>query len=219
MIALSGLRCKMPEIIDLRKSFEKALEKSVSILNKGGLIVFPTDTVYGLAAKFDEPEAIERIYQVKGRDQTKALAVLVANLDQIKIISPGISENTSKLIKYFWPGALTLILEKREDLKAPLSIDNSIGIRIPDDRFVRELSERIGPLATTSANRSGFPNTTKVDEVLAQIGNLVDLILDGGECEGGIPSSVVDCRSEEVKILRDGAIPKEEIYRILTTEI
>jgi release factor-specific protein-(glutamine-N5) methyltransferase/tRNA threonylcarbamoyl adenosine modification protein (Sua5/YciO/YrdC/YwlC family) len=219
MIALSGLRCKMPEIIDLRKSFEKALEKSVSILNKGGLIVFPTDTVYGLAAKFDEPESIERIYQVKGRDQTKALAVLVANLNQIKILSPRISENTTKLIKYFWPGALTLFLEKREDLKAPLTIDNSIGIRIPDDRFVRELSERIGPLATTSANLSGFPNTTKVDEVLAQIGNLVDLILDGGECEGGIPSSVVDCRSEEVKILRDGAIPKEEIYRILTTEI
>lgn len=217
MIALSELRCEMPEIIDLRKSIEKALEKSVSILNKGGLIVFPTDTVYGLAAKFDEPEAIERIYQVKGRDQTKALAVLVGNLDQIKIISTGISENATKLIKYFWPGALTLILDKREDLKAPLSIDNSIGIRIPDDRFVRELSERIGPLATTSANRSGFPSTTKVDEVLEQIGYLVDLIVDGGECEGGVPSSVVDCRSEEIKILRDGAIPKEEIYNKLAT--
>lgn len=209
----------MPEIIDLRKSFEKALEKSVSILNKGGLIVFPTDTVYGLAAKFDETEAIERIYQVKGRDQTKALAVLVGNLDQLKIISTGISKNATKLIKYYWPGAMTLILEKRGDLKAQLSIDNSIGIRIPDDRFVRELSERIGPLATTSANRSGFPSTTRVDEVLEQIGNLVDLIVDGGECEGGVPSSVVDCRFEEIKILRDGAIPKEEIYRSLSAEI
>ncbi|MBE0687605.1 MAG: threonylcarbamoyl-AMP synthase [Anaerolineaceae bacterium] len=209
----------MPEIIDLRKSFEAALEKSVSILNNGGLIVFPTDTVYGLAAKFDETEAIQRIYQVKGRDQTKALAVLIANLDQIKIISPRISENAMKLIKIFWPGALTVILEKRKEIKTPISTDNSIGIRIPDDPFVRELSERIGPLATTSANRSGFQSTTKIDEVLNQIGDLVDLIVDGGECEGGIPSTVVDCRGEEIKILREGAIPKEEIYNKFSDEI
>jgi L-threonylcarbamoyladenylate synthase len=209
----------MPEIIDLHKSFDQALEKSVSILNNGGLIVFPTDTVYGLAAKFDEPEAIERIYQVKGRDQTKALAVLVANLDQIKIISSRIPENATKLIKHFWPGALTIIFEKREDLMTPLSVDNSIGIRIPDDSFVQQLSLRIGPLATTSANRSGYPSTTKVDEVLDQIGNKVDLIVDGGEIEGGIASSVVDCRGEIIKILREGAIPKEEIFNRLADEI
>lgn len=207
----------MPEIIDLRKSFEEALEKSVFILSKGGLIVFPTDTVYGLAAKFDEVDAIERIYQVKGRDQTKALAVLIGNLEQITIISPSISENATKLINYFWPGALTIIFEKRKELNSPLSIDNSIGIRIPDDPFVRQLSERVGPLATTSANRSGFPSTTKIDEVLDQIGDRIDLVVDGGECEGGVPSSVVDCRGEEIKILREGAISKEEIYNKLAT--
>ena len=209
----------MPEIIDLRNSFEEALEKSVLILNNGGLIVFPTDTVYGLAAKFDETEAIERIYQVKGRDQTKALAVLVSNLDQINIISPRISKNAKKLIKLFWPGALTIILEKREDLNAPLSTDNSIGVRIPDDPFVQQLSERIGPLVTTSANRSGFSSTTNIDQVMEQIGDRVDLIVDGGECEGGIPSSVVDCRGAEIKILREGAILKEEIYNQIATEI
>ena len=209
----------MPEIIDLHKSFEKALEKSVSILNKGGLIVFPTDTVYGLAAKYDESEAVERIYQVKGRDQTKALAVLIANLDQLKNISTGISENGMKLTSLYWPGALTIILEKRDDLKAPLSKDNSIGIRIPNDPFVQQLSERIGPLATTSANRSGFPSTNKVEDVLEQIGDWVDLIVDGGESEGGIPSSVVDCRGDEIRILREGAISKEEIYKQLATEI
>jgi len=205
----------MPEIIDLRKSFEEALEKSVFILNKGGLIVFPTDTVYGLAAKFDEVDAIKRIYQVKGRDQTKALAVLIGNLEQIKIISPSISVNAAKLIKNFWPGALTIIFEKRKDLITPLSIDNSIGIRIPDDPFVQQLSKRVGPLATTSANRSGFPSTTKIDEVLEQIGDRIDLVVGGGECGGGIPSSVIDCRGEEIKILREGAIPKEEIYNKL----
>lgn len=214
MTALSRLRCEMPEIIDLRKSFEKALEKSVSILNKGGLIVFPTDTVYGLAAKFDEDDAIERIYKVKGRDQTKALAVLIGNADQINIISPGISESAMKLTRVFWPGALTIIVKKREDIKTPLSMDNSIGIRIPDDPFVRQLSELVGPLATTSANRSGYPSTTRIETVLYQIGDSVDLIVNGGECEGGIPSSVVDCRGDEIRILREGAISKEDIYII-----
>ncbi len=205
----------MPIIIDLRKSFEGALEQSITVLNNGGLIVFPTDTVYGLAAKFDRNDAIQRIYQVKDREQTKALAVLIAHVDQIKLVSSGLSASAMKLVKFYWPGALTVILEKRDDLLAPLSMDNSIGIRIPDDRFVRSLSEQVGPLATTSANLSGLTSTTNIQEVLNQIGDRVDLIVDGGECAGGIPSTVVDCRGEEIKILREGAIIKEEIIKQL----
>lgn len=208
----------MPKIIKLEESFEEALEQSVSVLNNGGIIVFPTDTVYGLAAKYNQKEAIQKIYQVKGRDQTKALAVLVANLEQIEIISPGLSENAKKLVNFFWPGALTVVLEKRADLEAALSIDNSIGIRIPDDIFVRRLSEQIGPLATTSANLSGQSNPTNIEEVINQIGDWVDLIVDGGECAGGIPSTVIDCRGEEIIILRDGSIPKGEIIKKLTLD-
>jgi L-threonylcarbamoyladenylate synthase len=209
----------MPIIVNLRESFEGALEQSVKVLNNGGLIVFPTDTVYGLASKFDQSEAIQRIYQVKGREQTKALPVLISNLDQIELISKGLSENAIKLARFYWPGALTVILEKREDLQVPLSMDNSIGIRIPDDPFVRNLAEQVGPLATTSANLSGLPNTTNIDEVLKQIGDSVDLIVDGGECAGGIPSTVVDCRGEEIKILREGTISKEEIIMLLISAI
>ena len=209
----------MPIIVDLQESFEEALQQSVKILNNGGLIVFPTDTVYGLASKFDQNEAIQRIYQVKGRDQTKALPVLISNLDQIELISKGLSENALKLARFFWPGALTVILEKREDLQVPLSIDDSIGVRIPDDPFVRKLAEQVGPLVTTSANLSGLPSTTNIDEVLKQIGDWVDLIIDGGECAGGIPSTVVDCRGEEIKILREGTILKEEIIKRLVSDI
>lgn len=207
----------MPIIVDLLKSFDEAIEKSVKILNNGGLIVFPTDTVYGLASKFDQIEAIQRIYQVKGRDQTKALAVLIANLDQIKLVSKGFSKNEERLVRLFWPGALTVILEKKDNLKVSLSMDSTIGVRIPNDPFVRNLAEQVGPLATTSANLSGLPSSTNVDEVLSQIGDWVDLIIDGGECDGGIPSTVVDCRGEEIKILREGAISKEEIIKGLVS--
>lgn len=207
------LSYKMPEIVNLFNSYELAIERSIEVLNKGGLIVFPTDTVYGLASKYDETEAIQRIYQVKGRDQTKALAVLIGNSDQAELIAESISKTASKLMKKFWPGALTIVVQKRLDLKSPLSTDNSIGIRIPNDNFVRALSNKIGPLATTSANLSGFPNTKNIFEVIDQIGNFVDLIIDGGECSGGIPSTVVDSREEEIKILRVGSISKEDIFR------
>ena len=207
----------MPEIINLVNSYPEAVERSINVLNEGGVIVFPTDTVYGLATKYDNYQGIQRIYQVKGRDQTKALAVLIGNIDQADLIASGSPIVSKKLMAKFWPGALTIVLKKRSDLKSPLSVDDSIGIRIPDDKFVRELANHIGRLATTSANRSGFPSITKIDEVIDQIGSYVDLLIDGGECTGGIPSTVIDCRNEKYKILREGAITGEFIDRFLVS--
>lgn len=204
----------MPEIINLKHQFEQALEKSIEILNTGGLIVFPTDTIYGLAAKYDNFPAIQRIYNVKDRDQTKALAVLVGNIPQVEEVSDEIPPNAKRLMEKFWPGALTIVLQKSKKIVTPLSLDNSIGIRIPDDRFVRLLSENIGPLATTSANKSGLQSTTNVSKVLEQIGDLVDLIIDGGESPGGVASTVVDCRKNLIELLREGAISKQELLNL-----
>lgn len=204
----------MPEIINLKHQFEQALEKSIEILNTGGLIVFPTDTIYGLAAKYDNLPAIQRIYTVKDRDQTKALAVLVGNIPQVEEVSDEIPPNAKRLMEKFWPGALTIVLQKSKKIVTPLSLDNSIGIRIPDDRFVRLLSENIGPLATTSANKSGLPSTTNITEVLSQLGDLVDLIVDGGESPGGVASTVVDCRKNVIELLREGAISKQELLNL-----
>lgn len=201
----------MPEIINLNLQFEQALEKSIEILNAGGLVVFPTDTIYGLAAKFDNLSAIQKIYNVKDRDQTKALAVLVGNISQVEDVSDEIPRIAKRLMEKFWPGALTIVLQKRKEIVTPLSQDDSIGIRIPDDRFVRVLSENIGPLATTSANKSGMTSTTNVSEVLGQIGDLVDLIIDGGESPGGIASTVVDCRNNRIEVLREGALTKNKL--------
>lgn len=208
----------MPEIINLKNEFSKALEKAMVSLEAGGVIVFPTDTVYGIAVKYDNQHAIQRIYQIKDRDQTKALPVLIGNTNQFKQISTDITSTTEKLIQKFWPGALTIVLTKNENVKTPLSMDNTIGVRLPNDHFVISLSEKVGPLATTSANKSGLPNTTNVEQVLDQIGEYVDLIIDGGESPGGIPSSVVDCRNDNLILLREGKIKLHELEEVLKLE-
>lgn len=203
----------MVEIINLHKEFNRALEVSINILNNGGLIVFPTDTVYGLAAKMDDDTAIQRIYKVKDRDQTKALAVLIGELDQVEFVGEEVTQNARTLMDKYWPGGLTIVLNKNLKISTQLSQDNSIGIRLPDDKFVQTLTKNIGPLATTSANKSGYPSTTNVTQIKTQLGDLVDLIIDGGESPGGISSTVVDCRFREIGILREGAIPKNEIWK------
>ena len=205
----------MPEIISLKNEFSKALEQAMVSLEAGGVIVFPTDTVYGIAAKYDNQHAIQRIYKIKDRDQTKALPVLIGKINQLKHISTDVTPTIEKLMNKFWPGALTLILTKNENVKTPLSLDNTIGVRLPNDQFVILLSEKVGPLATTSANKSGFPNTTNVELVLDQIGGYVDLIIDGGESPGGIPSTVVDCRDDNLTIIREGKIKLHELEEVL----
>ena len=205
----------MPEIISLKNEFSKALEQAMVSLEAGGVIVFPTDTVYGIAAKYDNQHAIQRIYKIKDRDQTKALPVLIGKINQLKHISTDVTPTIEKLMNKFWPGALTLILTKNENVKTPLYLDNTIGVRLPNDQFVILLSEKVGPLATTSANKSGFPNTTNVELVLDQIGGYVDLIIDGGESPGGIPSTVVDCRDDNLTIIREGKIKLHELEEVL----
>lgn len=201
----------MTSIIDLKDNFELAIQRSTEVLNQGGVIVFPTDTVYGLASRYDNENSIHRIYEIKGRDQTKALAVLIGDLNQLRIVAEDIPEIALTLGEHLWPGALTLVVKKNMQIGTPLSMDNSIGVRIPDDRFVQELAKIVGPLATTSANLSGYPSATNTEDVMDQIGNMVDLVINGGESRGGVPSTVVDCREVPVRILREGAITKQLI--------
>ncbi len=201
----------MTPFIPLKNNFDLAIRQSTVILNQGGVIVFPTDTVYGLAARYDNEIAIHRIYEVKGRDHTKALAVLIGDVQQLEIVAENVPEIALVLGEHLWPGALTLVVQKNRQIITPLSLDNSVGVRIPDDHFVQELAKVVGPLATTSANLSGHPSTTNTEDVMDQIGNMVDLVIDGGECKGGVPSTVVDCREQPVRILREGAISKQVI--------
>lgn len=193
----------------------EALAHALAVLQNGGLVAFPTDTVYGVAANPFNPAAIERLYEAKIRETNKAIAVLIGDLDQIPLIAREVTDSANRLARRFWPGALTLIVPRVQSLPDVLSSSSSIGLRMPDHAFALALLQRAGPLATTSANLSGGANTTTAAEVLAQLDGRIELLLDGGKTPGGVPSTVVECTQTEIKILRQGAITADQIQIVL----
>ena len=193
----------------------QAIPFALQVLQNGGLVAFPTDTVYGLAADPFNPIAIERLYAAKERDMSKAIAVLVGTVEQLSQITPGLSTQAETLAARFWPGALTLVVSRRAELPAQLSALPTIGVRMPDHPFALNLLQASGPLATTSANRSGADNPLTAADVLVQLGGRIELVLDGGTCPGGVPSTVVDCTIPDVRVLREGAISVEAIRAVL----
>ncbi|MDD5370051.1 MAG: L-threonylcarbamoyladenylate synthase [Anaerolineaceae bacterium] len=183
-----------------------ALDQAVAALARGELVAFPTDTVYGLAASAFSAPAIERLFVAKGRDSSKAIAVLLGDLEQIGQVTPELNASARRLAQRFWPGALTLIVARHPSLPENLSPLPTIGVRIPDHPLARALLRRSGPLATTSANLSGGVNPLSAQEVLTQLGGRIALIIDGGRSPGGLPSTVVDCTGESIRVLRAGPI-------------
>ena len=195
-------------------SSEKAIPAAIKILQRGGLIALPTDTVYGLAALASNRAAIERLYIAKERSPQKAIAVLIGSEGQIDQVVEHFSAAAKRLTRLYWPGALTLVVSKNPDLPANLSPTPTIGVRMPDHAFALELLRKVGPLATTSANLSGGPNPRDAGEVLAQLDGRIELILDGGPAYSGIPSTIVDCTGTGLTILREGAISASDILNV-----
>ena len=192
-----------------------AITLAKAIIQNGGVITFPTDTVYGLAADPFNPVALRRIYQAKERPQEKALPVLIANMHQFKQFVPTVSDQVKRLAQTFWPGPLTLVMEKKPDLPPELSAYPTIGMRMPDLDFTLRLLCGTGPLATTSANISDQSNTTTAEEVFSQLNNRVDLILDGGQTPGLMASTVLAVSQSNIRILRPGPISLEKIQAAL----
>ncbi len=194
---------------------EFALQEAVQHLRQGHLVAFPTDTVYGLGALLSNPQAIEQLYLVKGRDASKAIAVLVGNTDALSQVTAEMGSIAGKLAQRFWPGPLTLVVARHPGLPDNLSIYPTVGVRMPDHPAALDLLNRIGPLAVTSANLSGSPSTTTAAEVLLQLGGHIPLVLDGGQTPGGQPSTVVDCTGTEPVILRQGPITLQKLLAAL----
>lgn len=184
-------------------------------LKKGSVIAVPTDTVYGIACLLENESAIHEIFRIKERDTSKAVPLLIGEYEQIICASDGISESGQKLAKRFWPGPLTLVIPKRLELPDVLSPYPTVGIRMPDHAWLCQLIRGVGVLAATSANISGGANPRTAQDVLHQLDGRIPLIIDGGPCEGGVPSTVVDCSQEEIAILRIGAISEEQIQHAL----
>jgi L-threonylcarbamoyladenylate synthase len=201
---------------EIKKSDDlSALSKAISIITSHQLVAFPTDTVYGLGASIDSTQAIEQLYLVKGRDTSKAIAVLLGDQAALPKIAAKMNRMAERLAERFWPGPLTLVVARRPELPANLSPTGTIGVRMPDHPIALRLLRKSGPLAVTSANLSGAPNTTTAQEVYDQLRGRIPMILDGGSTPGGRPSTVVDCTADEPLVLRQGPITRKQLLAAL----
>lgn len=194
----------------------ETMDIAIEELNKGSVIAIPTDTVYGIACLLDKEQALHEIYRIKERDATKAIPVLIGEYEQIICVTDEVSESAQKLARHLWPGALTLIISKRMDIPDILTPYPTVGVRMPDHSWLRHLIRQTGVIAATSANISGGENPRTATDVLRQLDGRIPLIVDGGACEGGIPSTVVDCSQEEPVILRAGGISEQQIMEIVS---
>lgn len=183
-----------------------SIAQAVELIRRGGTVAFPTDTVYGLAADAFQPAAIDKLFEIKERPKNQAIAILLGSPEQLALVAEQPSPAAKALAEKHWPGALTLVITRHPAVPEILSPLPTIGVRIPDHPDAIALLRQIGPLAVTSANLSGHPNTSTAEEVFAQIGERVDLILDGGKTPGGVPSTVVDLTGDSPKILREGPV-------------
>ena len=193
---------------------QRDLEEGISILKKGGVIAFPTDTVYGLGADAFNSTAVQRIYEIKDRSESNPFPLLIADVKQLAALAEPIPELARFLAGQFWPGGVTLVLGKRDSVPAHLASRPTIAVRVPNHPGCLALLEHLArPLIGTSANLSGQPAALTADEVRQQLGDRVDLIIDGGDCPGGKESTVVDITREPPVVLRQGIVPSHEIDR------
>jgi L-threonylcarbamoyladenylate synthase len=194
-----------------------AIREALDVLNKGGLVAFPTDTVYGVGALAFDGKTVESIYAAKDRPVEKAIPVLIGNTGDMDKVGMEIPEIAYKLASRFWPGPLTVVIPKKPTLPEAISATATVGVRVPDHAVARALLRAAGPMAVTSANISGQASPSTAEEVYAQLGGRIDLIIDSGTTPGGVPSTVVDCTGNELKILREGPISLEEIRSKLSS--
>ena len=197
----------------------ETIQHALDVLNNGGLVAFPTDTVYGVGALAFDGKAIESIYTAKNRPIEKAIPVLIADADDMDKVGMDIPDIARRIAARFFPGPLTCIIPKQPTLPSAVSATATVGVRAPDHEVARSLLRAAGPMAVTSANISGQPSPSTAEEVFAQLNGRIPLIIDGGKTPGGVPSTVVDCASDEIKILREGPISLEEIKLKLSSPI
>ncbi|MEW6241409.1 MAG: L-threonylcarbamoyladenylate synthase [Chloroflexota bacterium] len=195
----------------LQATDPRAVPLALEILRGGGLVAFPTDTVYGLGALAHDGDAIVSIYAAKERPPEKAIPVLIWDAEDLEKVAMDVPEMARRLAARFWPGPLTIVVPKRADLPEAVSATATVGVRMPDHPAARTLLRAAGPMAVTSANRSGGGNARRAEEVLAQLNGRIPLVLDGGETPGGVASTVVDCTGAKPVILREGPVTLEQI--------
>jgi L-threonylcarbamoyladenylate synthase len=195
----------------------RALEKAIAILQHGGLVAFPTDTVYGIGASLSHVDALDRIYESKARDRERTLPVLLGSIDDLQLVSHDVDPDLLRLASHFWPGPLTVAVPAIPGKLPPQVVapDGTVGVRVPNHSVALVLAQRCGgAMAVTSANVSGQPPATHPEDIDPALAARLDLVLDGGIARGGLASTVIGLRDATITLIREGAIPAGELEAV-----
>ena len=194
------------------------IKEVVSVLKKGRVVVIPTDTIYGLAADARNPAAVQRIFEIKQRPKTKTLPVFIGDIEEARKIAE-VGERRRKFLEKIWPGKVTAVFKLKISLPKEMSKNGTVGLRIPKHDFVLKLLKAFGGLlAQSSINISGKPGHAKISELLAEFKSAKiqpDIVIDAGDLPESEPSTIVDLTGDGIKILRQGAVSKEELQKII----
>ncbi len=202
----------------INKIKENEIIEAAEEIKNGNLVLFPTETVYGIGANATDENAVNKIFVAKGRAQDNPLIVHVSNIKMVENIVEEITQLERKLIENFWPGPLTIIFKRKNNKIIPNVVTanlDTVGIRMPSNIIAKELIEKSGvPIAAPSANVSGKPSGTKVEDIIEELDGKVDYILDGGMADIGLESTVIKVEGENINILRPGKITKEQLKKV-----
>ena len=190
-------------------------------LKGGGVAAIPTDTIYGLAACAFDESGVMRVYELKGRPDGMALPLLLSEPKDARQCAVDVPDEAWALMERFWPGALTLVLRKTDEVPDIVTAGmDTVALRVPDHPVPREIARLLGaPITGTSANLSGRPGLTNAASVRQEFGDAIDFVLDGGESHGGVASTIVDMTRDEVRVLREGAVSRKQIEALLRREL
>ncbi|QJC21367.1 L-threonylcarbamoyladenylate synthase [Arcanobacterium buesumense] len=209
-------------IVDTNEDLDVALDVAHQAVTHGHVVCLPTDTVYGIGADPFSYDAVTALLAAKSRTRAMPPPVLVASIEQARSLVAQLPQSAHRLMDKFWPGALTIILPAKETLGWDLGETfGTVALRMPDDAVTLELLQRVGPLAVTSANKTGQQPAVEISQAVAQLGEAVAVYLDGGTSPGGVPSTIVRWNhdSDTYDVLRDGAISQDDIATIVSLEV
>lgn len=196
-----------------------AIDEAVNAISRGGLVVLPTDTVYGIGADAFDEDAVAALLAAKGRGRQMPPPVLVGEVATLDGLATDVPDTVRRLVEAFWPGGLTVILRAQPSLQWDLGdTGGTVALRMPDHPAALALLKRTGPLAVSSANKSGSPAASDVADATRQLGDAVSVYLDGGQAPGGVASTIVDATGPTLRIVREGAVTLEALREVADVE-
>ena len=209
----------MPEILKVSadRSEEDVITSAAAVISRGGVIAYPTETIYGLGADATNEQAIRRIFEIKGRDFANPISVIIGNPQDIYPLVREVTDTAQKLMDTFWPGPLTIVFKSADGVSPLITASTGkIGIRLTSHEVARQIAAKTGkPLTATSANLSGAQECASASEVAVQLGDKIDAIIDLGNTSGTIGSTIIDVTCTPLAILREGAINRKTIEKYL----